>query len=181
MARNLLYGMPENYFYALFLLMKGRLMEAFKKLENIRLLLVEDDEMIRDALQMVFVKKGSHVVAFETAEEGLEAMESNEFDVVISDFRLPGVDGLAFLKMVQEKRPNTVRALVTAYRDYGLSKKAYESGVHLFYEKPFSLKVLSNALADLLESRKENGGIPVPAKPQDAHRPQIIFEMNAST
>jgi DNA-binding NtrC family response regulator len=156
-------------------------MEAFKKLENIRLLLVEDDEMIRDALQMVFVKKGSQVEAFETAEEGLEAMKSKEFDVVISDFRLPGVDGLDFMKTVKDTQPNTVRALVTAYRDYGLSKKAYEVGVHLFYEKPFSLKVLSNALADLLESRKDNGGIPLPAQPPEAKRANITFEMNAST
>ena len=165
--------------YAHTSLMKGRIMEAFKRLSNIRLLLVEDDEMIRDALNMVFIKKGCHVKACETAEEGLSSMETEEYDVIISDFRLPGIDGLDFLKKAKQMQPGTVRALVTAYRDYGLSKKAYKAGVHLFYEKPFSLKIISNALAELLDSRESNGGIPFVDNSSKRNVAKVNIEMNA--
>lgn len=154
-------------------------MEAFKRLSNVRLLLVEDDEMIRDALKMVFLKKGCKVQAYETAEDALASMPTENYDVIISDFRLPGIDGLDFLKQAKENQPHTVRALVTAYRDYGLSKKAYKAGVHLFYEKPFSLKVISNALVELLDSREANGGIPLIVNPPENKIPRVSYEVSA--
>jgi DNA-binding NtrC family response regulator len=130
---------------------------------------------------MVFQKKGCLVEACETAEDGLALMESENFDVVISDFRLPGIDGLEFLKQAGENQPQSVRALVTAYRDYGLSKRAYDGGVHLFYEKPFSLKLITDALGDLLDSRKANGGIPFADNPAKYNIPKVSCEVNASS
>jgi len=159
--------------------MKGRIMEAFKRLSNVRLLLVEDDEMIRDALKMVFLKKGCKVQAYETAEDALASMQTENYDVIISDFRLPGIDGLDFLTQAKETQPHTVRALVTAYRDYGLSKNAFKAGVHLFYEKPFSLKVISKALVELLDSRETNGGIPFIGNPPENKIHKVSYEVSA--
>ena len=154
-------------------------MEAFKRLSNVRLLLVEDDEMIRDALKMVFLKKGCKVKAYETAEDALVSMQTENYDVIISDFRLPGIDGLDFLTQAKEMQPSSVRTLVTAYRDYGLSKNAFKAGVHLFYEKPFSLKVISNALVELLDSRETNGGIPFIGNPPENKIPRVSYEVSA--
>ena len=69
------------------------------KLKKIKTLLVDDDEFIRDSLKIAFKAKGCALQVAESAEEGLEAVREESFDIIISDFRLPCMNGLEFLKL----------------------------------------------------------------------------------
>ena len=80
-----------------------------------KILLVDDDEWIRDSLNILFEAEGCNLLALETAEEGIEAVEQQVYDIVISDYKLPGMDGLEFLRRVKDKQPNAVEILITAY------------------------------------------------------------------
>ncbi len=122
-------------------------MNSFDELKKIKTLLVDDDELIRDSLSMTFATKGCFLQVAETAEKGLQAIKEQQFDIIISDFRLPGMNGLDFLKLTAVTQPQAVKFLITAYRDNHIFSEAIRLGVHEFIEKPFSVKVLINLLA----------------------------------
>jgi DNA-binding NtrC family response regulator len=122
-------------------------MNSFDELKKIKTLLVDDDELIRDSLSMTFATKGCFLQVAETAEQGLQAIKEEQFDIIISDFRLPGMNGLDFLKLTAVTQPQAVKFLITAYRDDHIFSEAIRLGINEFIEKPFSVKVLINLLA----------------------------------
>ncbi len=131
-------------------------MNYFNELKEAKMLLVDDDEFVRDSLSIAFMNKGCSMQAAETAEEGLKAIKAAVFDIIISDLRLPGKSGLEFLKAVRKSQPNTLCVLITAYRDIHVDSEASAIGVHDFIEKPFSIGVLVQSLAQLIKSRRHN-------------------------
>jgi two-component system response regulator HydG len=122
-------------------------MNSFDELKKIKTLLVDDDELIRDSLKIAFSAKGCLMRVAETAEEGLQAIKEEQFDIIISDFRLPGMNGLDFLKTATATHPEAVNILITAYRDEYMFSDAVKIGVTEFIEKPFSVKALVALLA----------------------------------
>jgi DNA-binding NtrC family response regulator len=138
-------------------------MNPFNELKQVKTLLVDDDEFIRDSLKIAFATKGCSMRVAETAEEGLQAIKEEQFDIIISDFRLPGMNGLDFLKLATVAHPQAVNILITAYRDEYLFTEAIRMGVTEFIDKPFSVKALAELLAVSLKrqtkkrlSAKEN-------------------------
>ena len=117
-----------------------------------KILLVDDDEWIRDSLSLFFEAEGCNLLALETAEEGIEAIERQEYDIVISDYRLPGMNGLEFLKKVKDKQPEAVEILITAYGSDEILKEAKKMGVQDFISKPFTSENVEASLSRLLEN-----------------------------
>ena len=122
-------------------------MNPFNELQNFKTLLVDDDEFIRDSLKIAFTTKGCPIRVAETAEDGLQAIKDEQFDIIISDFKLPGMTGLDFLKLATVTQPQAVNILITAYRDEYCFSEAIRIGVTEFIEKPFSVKALVALLA----------------------------------
>ena len=120
------------------------------------MLLIDDDEWIRDSLGLFFEEEGCHLAAVETAEEGLEKLKRQNYDIIIVDYRLPGMDGLEFLKRVRDSHPDALTILVTAYGSKDVFLKARKIGVQGFIDKPFTLKAIKDTLSDLLEQRKDS-------------------------
>ena len=129
-------------------------MNAFDELKNVKTLLVDDDEFIRNSLELAFKTKGCALHVADSAEAGLQAIKDEQFDIIISDLRLPGINGLEFLKLATVTQPQAIRFLITAYRDDHIFSEAVRLGVNEFIEKPFAVKVLINLLALALK-RKE--------------------------
>lgn len=125
----------------------------FKKMEKMRTLLIDDDELIRDSLSMTFKAKACHLLAVETAEAGLQTLQENSFDIIICDYRLPGIDGLGFFKEIKESHPDLIKILITAYGDNGMSVQASELGVHRVIKKPFSIDVIIESLGLFLKGK----------------------------
>ena len=132
-------------------------MNAFDELKNVKTLLVDDDEFIRNSLELAFKTKGCALQVADSAEAGLQAIKDVQFDIIISDLRLPGINGLEFLKLATVTQPQAIRFLITAYRDDHIFSEALRLGVNEFIEKPFAVKVLINLLALALK-RQEKGG-----------------------
>ena len=131
-------------------------MNSFNELKKLKTLLVDDDELIRDSLKIAFSAKGCAMRVAENAEEGLEAISEEPFDIIISDFRLPCMNGLEFLKLAAITQPEAVKLLITAYRDDHIFSEAVRIGVNEFIEKPFSVKVLVNLLALAIKHQEKN-------------------------
>jgi len=128
-------------------------MNSFCKLKNKRILLVDDDEFIRDSLSLAFMKNGCFLITAKTAEEGLRILKKQGFDVIVSDLKLPGMDGLDFFNRVKISRLNTLNILITAYGDNDIFSMAFAAGIHDFIEKPFTVSTLTHTLGKLIENR----------------------------
>ena len=130
-------------------------MEDSTKIKRATTLLVDDDHLIRDALRLAFKNQGRFIQTFESAEEALRILEKVSFDIIISDFELPGISGLEFLKQVKTSHPHSVALLISAHGDDEIVKRTYEIGVHDFLQKPFSLRTLWATMA--MHILKRNG------------------------
>ena len=126
-------------------------MNPFETLKKKKTLLVDDDELIRDSLSIAFKNKGCLLQTAETAEEGLQALKKEAFDIIISDFKLPGIDGIEFLKLATAYHPNSVKILITAYGDKDVVSEALGAGAQDFIEKPFSIRMLIDSLNRLIQ------------------------------
>lgn len=117
-----------------------------------RVLLVDDEPAILDGLRRQL--RGSFDIATAVgAEEALQLMEVSErFAVVLSDMRMPGLDGAAFLAIVRERYPDTVRLLLTGHSDMESTITAINDGqIYRFLAKPCPGSTVAAALHDAAE------------------------------
>ncbi len=100
-------------------------------------MLVEDDNDLREAIGTTLEIRGIPYLAFENAEDALVAVSSQEFSMVISDFKLPGIDGMTLLRSIRAKIPQMPVILMTAFAEAKLAVEALQSGARDFLIKPF--------------------------------------------
>jgi len=123
------------------------------------ILIVDDEKNIRTHLA-TFVRSLGHVV--ETAADGREALAllgRHDADLVFSDVRMAGMDGLALLREIRRQRPEAVVVLMTAYATVPEAVEAMRAGAYDYLVKPFSLDQVGHLLGRVLEVqtlRREN-------------------------
>jgi DNA-binding NtrC family response regulator len=124
-------------------------MNVFSKLKNTKILLIDDDEWIRDAMTLFFESEGCQIMALETGEEALVEIHRQNYGIIICDYKLPGIDGLQLLKEIQKAKPDTKIILITAYKTEELVAEAKQMGVHDFISKPFTSETIEASLSRL--------------------------------
>ena len=124
-------------------------MDLFAKLKTMKILLVDDDEWIRDSLRIFFEAEGCHIVALETAEEAMEELACQDYDIIITDYRLPGMDGVAFFKQIKKSHPDSIKILITAYKSDVVVNEAKKAGVQHLIAKPFTSETIEASLTRL--------------------------------
>ena len=121
-------------------------MNPFNELQKVKTLLVDDDELIRDSLSMAFSNNGCYIRTADSAEAGLRALREDQYDLIICDYRLPGMNGLEFMQMAAPANPRSIKVMITAYRDHFVFSEALRLGIKLFIEKPFTVDKLVTSL-----------------------------------
>lgn len=106
---------------------------------DITVLLVDDDEGVCEAIQHVFFDEDAIDLTTITAPgEALELLDEREFDIVISDFQMPGMNGLELMESVRRKCPNTMRILLSGRVDLTDVTSAFNTGlISQFLVKPW--------------------------------------------
>jgi YesN/AraC family two-component response regulator len=131
-------------------------MEPKKK----KILIVEDEYIVRESLRDWLVEDGYEVECCENGEEALEIVKNEDIGFVVLDLRLPGIDGLQLFEKVKEFKPETKAVIITAYPTKEKWEKAKSLGVIDFLPKPFQVadleKVIGGALDELKEHEKDN-------------------------
>lgn len=108
------------------------------KNEKINLLLVEDDADFKKSLASRLSKRNYNVTAVESAEEALEQIESEIFEVIVSDIKLNGMDGLEFLSRVKSMDEDLPVILITGYANLETARKAVALNAYNYLIKPLS-------------------------------------------
>ena len=93
-------------------------------------------------------------------EEGLEALKKKKHDIVFSDYMLPGINGLEFLKIVNETHPNIIKVFITAYFTSDVFYEAINIGVQDFIQKPYTTSIIEKFLSQLTEKNKGKNSEP---------------------
>ncbi len=130
-------------------------MDLFSKLKEMQVLLIDDDEWIRDSLNVFFESEGCRLLALETAEEGVGALKKKDYDIIITDYRLPGMDGLEFFNRIRESHQHTIKILITAYGSEEVGSEAKRIGVEDIIEKPFTTKNIEESLSQLIKKHEQ--------------------------
>ncbi|MET0963636.1 MAG: HD domain-containing phosphohydrolase [Noviherbaspirillum sp.] len=103
-----------------------------------RILCVDDEPNILSALRRLFRGEGYQVLTEETGSAGLRVLETQTVDIVISDMRMPEMDGAQFLERVRTRWPDTIRLLLTGYADVALIINAINRGeIYRYITKPW--------------------------------------------
>ena len=131
-------------------------MNLFQRLSSLKILFIDDNQAIRDCLQAAFRLNGCLLKTLGSAEKGLQVLGEEQFDIIISDLQLPGIDGVEFFKRTIASHPTTIRVLISGYGNDAIVREALEIGVHAFIAKPFDLKQLLEQLTILTEKNKES-------------------------
>ena len=118
------------------------------------LLLVEDEAALREATAERLVDHGYRVVAVESGEAAVEQLADFAFDIVLTDLRLPGIDGTAVLSAALERYPEIVCIVVTGFGTVKGAVDAIKRGAVDFIAKPFQFDQLLHVLSSALEQRR---------------------------
>ena len=125
----------------------------------LNLLIVDDERSIREACREVAQSLGYSAFAADSAEQAYRMLDSQTFDAVLLDLRLPGAGGLDALRRIKERRPEAVVIVVTGYGTVQSAVQAMKNGAYDYVTKPFSLdelKLLLERVASHLKLKSEN-------------------------
>ncbi len=124
-----------------------------------RVLVVDDEQSMRNMLAIALKQEGYEVVTAEDGEAARREIEASSVDLIVSDIRMPGLDGIEVLRFAREHTPGTEVILVTAHASTASAVEALRLGAYDYVTKPFDideLKLTVRRALEVKELRKEN-------------------------
>lgn len=118
-----------------------------------RLLIVEDENTLRESLKRVFLREGYDVDAVESCESGLEVLEGRTCDLIISDIILPGMSGIELLRKCREINPDQAVIIMTAYASLETAVEALRAGAYDYIVKPIIHEEIKRIVRNALRER----------------------------
>ena len=114
--------------------------------KKISILIVDDEESVRDSLYNWFIEDGYRVESAENAKKALLMLESDSFDIVLADIKMPGMDGLEMLKRIKTLRKDSIVIIMTAFATVDTAVQALKDGAFDYVTKPFDPDDLSHLI-----------------------------------
>src|SRR5579864_924799 len=120
------------------------------------ILIVDDDAALLQALpQALYLRM--NMVKVDTSDLALEALrliEENDYDAIVTDIKMPGMDGLGLLEKIRSVRPDTPTLLITGHGDHNLTLQALRGGAYDFIQKPIDREYFVAALQRAIQTRQ---------------------------
>ncbi len=130
-------------------------------MNDAHVLIVDDDVALLQALpQALFLRiHGIKVDTSASAQEALELIQEHDhdYDAIVSDIKMPGMDGIALLSKIQELRPDTPTLLITGHGEHDLAVRALRAGAYDFIQKPIDRDYLVSALQRAIQTHQFGG------------------------
>jgi CheY-like chemotaxis protein len=119
-----------------------------------RILVVDDGPELPKAIRLMLTVSGGYKIDIAAeGESALTQFDAGQYDVVITDYKMPWMDGLQLAAAIKERSPRQPVILITAYTE-SLAEQDWQSRVDFLLQKPFSLEELHRALARVLENSR---------------------------
>jgi DNA-binding response OmpR family regulator len=120
-----------------------------------KILIVDDEPLIRDALAFKLTKDGYDVDTAEDGEKAIQKIESEEYDIIISDIMMPFISGFELVKILKERGTDAPVLMLTSLNSETAVLKAFDHGADDFMTKPFSPNELSVRIKKLLKNSQK--------------------------
>ena len=117
-------------------------------------LIVEDHDRLREQLGQFYEQEGFKVTTAACGEEGIEKLSHEKFAIVVSDVKMPGIDGFQLARQVREKYPDTDVILITAFGNIKQAVEAMKLGASDYITKPFQPEAIRLVSEKLIERRR---------------------------
>jgi len=120
---------------------------------------VDDDQLVNDFLTEVLTRTGHNVDTCLSGEDALEEIADKKYDLMISDIKMKGIDGITLLKEARKAQPELITVMMTAYGTVENAVEAMKLGAYDYLLKPVSpdaIELLVDRTAELIELRTEN-------------------------
>jgi CheY-like chemotaxis protein len=115
-----------------------------------RILLLDDEESICRVLQVILADCGYAIAAYTRPQEAIAAFTAGHYELVISDFEMPVMDGVEVLQRIKQVNPKTPVILITGYPLEQIAKRALDQGAYDILAKPFHREELLSRIRDVL-------------------------------
>lgn len=126
-------------------------LDSSEESEKLAILLVDDEADILKSLTRV-LRFDYDVVSFTSGAEALAYLDQDQPPIIISDMRMPEMDGAEFLRLARERSPDSIRFLLTGYSDMESTVRAVnEGGIHTYLSKPWDNQLLKETIAKAVE------------------------------
>ena len=135
---------------------------------NRKVLVVDDDPVVGKSFDRVLSGKGYAVITASNGQEALNKLETEDYDVVFTDIKMPGMNGLEVAERVKQKHPWLPVVIVTGYGSSDNETRAEAAGVSGFLRKPLSPEMIEGSAQKAV---LERDAAPVPAKATEAAQP----------
>jgi DNA-binding NtrC family response regulator len=118
-----------------------------------KIMVIDDEKIVGDMAKMTLEQEGYAVETFLSAAPALERLKEERFDVVVTDYKMKGIDGMEVLKIVKKLYPETVVIMITAFANLDAAIEALRSDVHDFFPKPVKIKELKASIQRALSKQ----------------------------
>jgi DNA-binding response OmpR family regulator len=121
----------------------------------VRVLVIDDDDCIRESLAMGFELEGFCVDTARTGKEAIEKSYANLYNMAIIDWRLPDIEGTKLMGKLRETKPKMIKILLTGYPSMQNAIAALNEGANAFFVKPVEFELLTEKINHLLREQEE--------------------------
>ncbi|MEJ2695496.1 MAG: response regulator [Candidatus Sulfobium sp.] len=120
-------------------------------MDKYRIMVIDDEKIVCDMAKMSLEQEGYEVETFLNAEPALKRLAEQKFDIVVTDYKMKGIDGMEVLRTVRKLYPETRVIMITAFANLDAAIEALRSDVHDFFPKPVKIKELKASIQRALE------------------------------
>ena len=122
-----------------------------------RILIIDDEDIVLKSSLRIFKKEDYKIDTAKSGEEGLEKVNDGNYDIVITDLKMPGIGGIEVLRKIREKFPETTVIIFTGFANIETARDAIRLGAFDYVPKPFTPEELRDVVHNAVKARKEKG------------------------
>jgi DNA-binding NtrC family response regulator len=123
-----------------------------------RLMVIDDEPIVCRRLKQILEKTGYEVDVFNDGINAIKGLEERPYDIIVTDLKMEGVDGMKILETARAKNPGTKVIMITGFAEMETAREAFRKGVFDFISKPVEIdvikQVISKAEKEISESKK---------------------------
>jgi len=114
--------------------------------KKLRILVLDDEPIVCQRLKPALEKLGYEVDTFTQSLEAMHQIQKTEYEIVITDLKMKGIDGLQFLQAAKKRSPRTEVIVITGFATLETAKESFQKGVFDFIAKPFKLSEIQEVV-----------------------------------
>ncbi|MBP1769865.1 MAG: response regulator, partial [Candidatus Aminicenantes bacterium] len=124
----------------------------------VKLLFIDDEDIVLRSSRRIFAGAGHEIETASSGDEGLAMAMAKDYDLVVTDLKMPGLGGMDVLKALRKDRPRTTVIIFTGYSSVETAREALKAGAFDYVPKPFTPEELRSVVANAIEARRNAAG-----------------------